>query len=325
MLLSKIYNGGEKLSWMDRCKLFIGHLTPDFFRDRDGRSIEKILDREVLRLFQDQDFVTKIQGEDQNRRIFSVTSRLANRMIFILSERLLKKKPGEQGLLELFNNLSALGLIHLLTAPYYLAFHHQHRGKEIMTDLVNRFDLAVGGEGSKTAVFTDDLAGFRKGLNLRPRFSKTGMNMVLTSSEHENGALEGGVNFQSVGQLAMPGHPKLRLHFPPILDIIDYFEKEGFQHIHLHTPGTMGLVGVLISKLLNVPFTAECHHDYPHLVRSLTRDEGLENLSWTYLAVVFNQAEGVEVSSGKIRDRLIQGGLSPEKFNHSFKKAVGFE
>ncbi|MGE4579162.1 MAG: glycosyl transferase family 1 [Desulfuromonadales bacterium] len=300
----------EQLSLRERCRLVLRNLLPFRSRNQDGFDFEKILDQEVQRLFKDKHFLERLQGEEQNRRIFSIASALANRLMFVFTQRLLRQNPSEASFLELIHSLSTIGFIHLLMAPYYLAFHHQHRSKEIIATLRDSFALPpLPFENVNTAVFSDTPTQ-KAGDNLLVEGER---QTLLTVSKAPTGAGHGTMNFQAIGELAMPGHSQLRLHFPPLLDIIDYFERENFNHIHIRTPGTMGLAGMLIGKLLNVPVTAECGKDLPARILNLTRDESLVSLTCQYLGWLYQNCVSVTVKSENLRQRLIEQGVDPAR------------
>jgi len=313
LLLNSAFGQQERLSLLDRCRLVLRTGMPGFSRGQQDERFEKVLDREAHRLIRDRNFLERLQAEEHNRRIFAITSALANRLMFIFTERLLRKKPSQAGYLDLIHSLSTIGFVHLLMAPYYLAFHHQHRSKEIMDALRSTFALPrLPRETERTAIFCD--APPRLGKDTPEALSApAGRDMILIASADPTGPRQGAMNFQAVGELALPGHRRFRLHFPPLLDIIDYFERENFTRIHIRTPGTMGLVGVLIGRLLNVPVTAECLRDLPQVVLSLTRDESLEALAATYLGWLYQHCHRIEVASEKLRQRLISQGVDPER------------
>jgi hypothetical protein len=51
------------------------------------------------------------------------------------------------------------------------------------------------------------------------------------------------MNFQCIDDFSIPEYPDLQLHFPPVLDVLDFVDEEGFCHIHVSTPGLQGLLG----------------------------------------------------------------------------------
>jgi glycosyltransferase involved in cell wall biosynthesis len=105
----------------------------------------------------------------------------------------------------------------------------------------------------------------------------------------------------------------LKLNFPPILDVMDYIEREGFTRIHISTPGTVGLLGLLIARMMNIPVAGTYHTDIPQYVRSLTNDEFLEQAAWSYMIWFYGQMEEVMVPSTGTREQLLSRGLPPER------------
>jgi glycosyltransferase involved in cell wall biosynthesis len=121
------------------------------------------------------------------------------------------------------------------------------------------------------------------------------------------------MNFRSIGDFTLPEYPELKLHFPPILDVIDHIEQEGFTRIHVSTPGTVGLLGLLVAKLMNLPAAGTYHTDIPQYVRDLTNDEFLEKAAWNYMIWFYSQMEEVMVPSASTRAQLVEHGLAVEK------------
>ncbi len=137
--------------------------------------------------------------------------------------------------------------------------------------------------------------------------------MVITSNHEKTGYKDGVMNFKSIGDFALPEYPDLKLHFPPILDVIDYFEKEEFTRIHVSTPGTLGLLSLFIAKLMYMPISGTYHTDIPQYVKSLTNDTFLENVAWNYMIWFYNLMEEVMVPSSSTRQQLVQKGLAAGK------------
>jgi glycosyltransferase involved in cell wall biosynthesis len=163
---------------------------------------------------------------------------------------------------------------------------------------------------------------------------------VITAGDVQGAAVEGVKKFISVGDVVLPEYPELKLHFPPILDVMDFVEREGFTRIHISTPGSVGLLGLLIARMMNIPAAGTYHTDIPQYVRSLTNDEFLEQAAWNYMIWFYSQMEEVMVPSAGTREQLVSRGLplermkplprwvdteaySPGKRNPSFWKSRG--
>jgi glycosyltransferase involved in cell wall biosynthesis len=119
--------------------------------------------------------------------------------------------------------------------------------------------------------------------------------------------------FPAVGDFTIPEYPELKLNFPPILDVMDFIEKEGFTHIHVSTPGTVGLLGLLIGRVMDLPVAGTYHTDIPPYVRSLTNDEFLEQAAWSYMVWFYSQMGEVMVPSAGTREQLLSRGLPAAK------------
>jgi glycosyltransferase involved in cell wall biosynthesis len=94
---------------------------------------------------------------------------------------------------------------------------------------------------------------------------------------------------------------------------MDFIEREGFTRIHVSTPGTVGLLGLLIARLMDIPVAGTYHTDIPQYVRSLTNDEFLEQVAWSYMTWFYSQMEEVMVPSVGTREQLLARGLSAER------------
>lgn len=313
-LLDRFFNiGTDKGSFVEKIRLFILKNLPAS-RDHSGKSFEEILDTEARLLLDDKDFLDGIKNADSNRKIFAVTSRLANRLIFHYTHRLMTL-PLNAGFFDYLNTIGTIGLVHTLISPYYLAFHHQHKGKELIRDITDTIpELQHVTSREKIALFTDTLDEINGVAITIKRLISTARNRgveltVITSGDTKEETIEGVKKFQSVGDFILPEYPELKLNFPPILEVMDFIEREGFTRIHVSTPGTVGLLGLLVARMMNIPVAGTYHTDIPQYVRSLTNDEFLEKAAWSYMIWFYSQMEEVMVPSSGTRDQLHSRGL----------------
>jgi glycosyltransferase involved in cell wall biosynthesis len=317
-LLERFFNiGADKGSFVEKVRLFILKNLPAS-RNHTGKRFEEILDSEARQLLNDTAFLASIRDADSNRKIFAVTSRLANRLIYHYTNRLMTL-PLNAGFFDYLNTVGTIGLVHTLISPYYLAFHHQHKGKELIRDITKAIpEMHVGEVPEKIALFTDTLDEINGVAITIKRLISTarsrGVEMtVITSGNDGVAAVEGVKKFPSVGDVVLPEYPELKLNFPPILDVMDFIEREGFTRIHISTPGTVGLLGLLIARMMNIPVAGTYHTDIPQYVRSLTDDEFLEKAAWSYMIWFYGQMEEIMVPSAGTREQLATRGLPPER------------
>lgn len=317
-LLDRFFNIGEdKGSFVDKLRLFVLKNLPAS-RRQTGKSFEAILDSEARLLLADAGFLAGISAADSNHRIFAVTSRLANRLIFHYTNRLMTL-PLNAGFFDYLNTAGTIGLVHTLISPYYLAFHHQHKGKELMREITKALpELHDTGAPEKIALFTDTLDEINgvaitiKRLISTARSRGVGLT-VITTGDAGGELAEGVMKFPSVGTFVLPEYPELKLGFPPILDVMAFIEREGFTRIHVSTPGTVGLLGLLIARMMNIPVAGTYHTDIPQYVRSLTNDEFLEKAAWSYMIWFYSQMAEIMVPSVGTREQLAARGVPPER------------
>jgi glycosyltransferase involved in cell wall biosynthesis len=317
-LLDRFFNiGADKSTFIEKIRLFILKNLPAS-RNHTGKSFEEILDSEARLLLDDTAFLAGIRDGDSNGKIFAVTSRLANRLIFHYTNRLMTL-PHNAGFFDYLNTIGTIGLVHALISPYYLAFHHQHKGKELIRDLAHALPEMHQQEApEKIALFTDTLDEINgvaitiKRLISTAKSRGVGLTVITAGNDVKN-TVEGVKKFQSVGDFVLPEYPELKLNFPPILDVMDYIEREGFTRIHVSTPGTVGLLGLLIARLMDIPVAGTYHTEIPQYVRSLTNDEFLEKAAWSYMIWFYGQMEEVMVPSAGTREQLVSRGLPPER------------
>lgn len=312
-LLDRFFNlGPERSSLVGKLRLFLLKNLPEPVLARDS-SFEKVLDGEARQLLNDGAFLDDIRVMDQNRKIFAVTSRLANRILYIYTSRLMSL-PLNAGFFDYLNTAGTIGLVHALISPYYLAFHHQHRSKELIRELRQLFPDAAKLKSEKIALFTDTLDDINGVAMTIRRLIQTardrGVELTVITCGSAGSEKRAGVRqFRAVGDFILPEYPELKLNFPPILDVMDFIEKEEFTQIHVSTPGTVGLLGLMIGRVMDIPVVGTYHTDIPQYVRSLTGDEFLEGVAWNYMTWFYNQMAEVLVPSAGTRAQLNSHGL----------------
>jgi glycosyltransferase involved in cell wall biosynthesis len=315
LLLNRCFHADEKMTIAHKIEFFVRKNIPDLYWNED-RSFEQLLDREARRLLTDKDILATMNAEDRNRKVFMITSYLGNRMIYRYTNKLLLT-PLQDGIVPFLQSLGTLGVIHALASPYYVAYYHQHRSKSLLRNLRAGFGIMEEAP-DRTALFTDTLHEINGVAMTIKRLVKTAKARdvelsVFTCGSEAGPVIDGVRTFPSIGDFSLPEYPELRLHFPPILDVIDAFERGGFTKVHVSTPGTMGLLGLAIAKLMDVPIAATYHTDIPQYVGRLTNDLFLESTAWNFIIWFYNQIDEVMVPSKSTRDQLVERGLAPEK------------
>jgi glycosyltransferase involved in cell wall biosynthesis len=122
-------------------------------------------------------------------------------------------------------------------------------------------------------------------------------------------------NFQPVGEFELPEYELQKLSFPPVLEIIDYVQREGFTEVIISTPGPIGLCALLAAKILGLKTSGIYHTDFPQYVRILTDDSWMETLTWNFMQWFYEQMDIVYVNSGDYRKALEARGIKADRIH----------
>jgi glycosyltransferase involved in cell wall biosynthesis len=120
-------------------------------------------------------------------------------------------------------------------------------------------------------------------------------------------------NFPPIGDFELPEYELQKLSFPPILQMLDYIQREKFTEVIISTPGPVGLTALLAAKMLNLQTSGIYHTDFPQYIRILTEDGFLESVAWGYMHWFYGQLDTVFVNSEDYRQSWIKRGFDPAK------------
>ncbi len=316
LLLKKAFKPGQKISLFEKLKLLIKKSIPDMSRNHEGKTFEKILDDEARKLISDPKLISSLKTADNSRSTFNLISYLMNRMIYIYFDRMVNI-PFGANIFQVLKSFGMLVVIHLIAAPYGITFNHPHRSKGLVGQL--RKSLGIPDDTKeKVALFTDTFDEINGVSVTIKKLIKTaehrGIDLtVITCNKKETSFSNKTKSFKSIGDFSPSDYPDLTLYIPPTLDVLDYFDQEGFTRIHVSTPGTVGLLALFIARLMDIPISATYHTNIPQCVMSFSGDAVVEKVAWHYVVWFYNQMDEVLVPSKSTQDQIIEKGISPEK------------
>src|SRR5205823_4493632 len=90
-------------------------------------------------------------------------------------------------------------------------------------------------------------------------------------------------NFAPLMTIPLPCYAELQLSLPPVLEILEWADRQQFDVIHVSTPGPMGLCGLLAAKMLRAPVIGTYHTDFPVYADKLTGDHRVANGTRVYI------------------------------------------
>jgi glycosyltransferase involved in cell wall biosynthesis/predicted metal-dependent phosphoesterase TrpH len=211
----------------------------------------------------------------------------------------------------LFEGGAALAAAQSIALPYLFALFHQNKERQLCGGITARpRDLSA--ESVRIGLFTDTfdevngVARFLARLGGEAARRNRSLSVATCSSAAEN-LPSWRKNFAPVAEMPLPHYPELRLTLPPILEVLEWADRQQFDVIHVSTPGPMGLVGMLVAKMLRVPLVATYHTDFPAFVRALTGDYRLTAatvgyMGWFYsgCAAVFARSRGYQAALAEL-------------------------
>jgi glycosyltransferase involved in cell wall biosynthesis len=221
--------------------------------------------------------------------------------------------------LNILQTIGSAGSVYTLLSPYFLAFRLFTKDRAF-AEKCHAHCLSnapkIKPDKSKIALFTDTLFEtngvantIRMMLNSAVKNNKS--LKVITCRPGQ--ALSEEINFQPTGAYQLPEYPQLKMYYPPVLKIVDYCYQHNFTHVHASTPGPVGLLGLAIAKILQIPFYGTYHTAFPQYVSELTGDEDLAEIMWKLMILFYSQMDLIYVPSGDTGKQLVEKGIPESK------------
>jgi glycosyltransferase involved in cell wall biosynthesis len=256
---------------------------------------------------------------EPERRAFLLANLVAEQLTFRLFKKFVQQ-ISEGNVVESMQALSAIAPILVILTPYLYGFHSQAPSRswlrEVFSELTGQIPVAL--QNRKRAWFTDTLEDVNGVATTIRKMTAAGVaagkELIVVTSRSELQIDDIPIkNFQPIGEFELPEYELQKLSFPPILQILDYIQREKFTEIIISTPGPIGLTGLLAGKMLNLQTSGIYHTDFPQYIRILTEDSFLESVTWHYMHWFYGQLDTVFVNSEEYRQNWIARGFEPGK------------
>jgi len=256
---------------------------------------------------------------EPERRAFIIASLLANQLAYRFFKKFVKE-ISSGNVIESIQDLSTLMPILLTLAPYFYAFQSQSPSRKWLREICENVAGSIPRElqNQKRAWFTDTLEDVNGVANTIRKMTAAahaaGKELVAVTSRAEVHAADIPIkNFQPIGEFELPEYELQKLSFPPVLQILDYIQREKFTEIIISTPGPIGIAALFAAKMLGLRTSGIYHTDFPQYVRILTDDSFLETLTWKYMKWFYSQLDLIFVNSEQYRRAWIERGIPAEK------------
>jgi len=261
--------------------------------------------------------LTKVS--EPERRTFLMANTVAEQLAFRFFNKFIQQLSSGN-MVESMQALSAIAPILVILTPYIYGFHSQAPSRKWLRSLFKELTGEVPGalQNRKRAWFTDtleDVNGVATTIRkMTAAGAAAGKELVVVASRSDLQLSDIPIkNFPPIGEFELPEYELQKLSFPPILQMLDYVQRERFTEIIISTPGPVGLTALLAAKMLNLQTSGIYHTDFPQYIRILTEDSFLESVAWRYMHWFYGQLDTVFVNSEEYRQSWIKRGFEPAK------------
>ncbi|MGB3632835.1 MAG: glycosyltransferase [Rubrobacteraceae bacterium] len=204
----------------------------------------------------------------------AIRASLVGRYEESLSGALRSAGPGFPAM-NLVGSLGHLVDSHLYLAPYLVTWGYFGREERKARGL-RRELFPERAEGMKVGVFVDDsgredsIANTYRGLLVGQRPDSPGRFRLVSCGERK----DNGVSvLRAVSRVPAPLDSDLELTVPSLLDVFEHITEEGYDTLHVATPGPLGVAALVAGISLSLPVVGAYHTEFGARARTLADDE----------------------------------------------------
>jgi glycosyltransferase involved in cell wall biosynthesis/predicted metal-dependent phosphoesterase TrpH len=254
----------------------------------------------------------------EHERMFELVSQVNRELTRGLSGGI-QRSIDDASFVGLFDTIGALLAQQFVLLPYYFAVFHQNKERHLLRQITRLRSRKHPGT-LRVGLFTDtfdEVNGVGRFLqDMSEQARRAGRQLVVhTCAQQPPNSLHspGRKNFSPLLSRPFPFYEPLRLNLPPLLEILEWSDRQQFDAIHVSTPGPMGLCGWIVARMLRVPMLATYHTDFPAYVARLARDHRITRGTIEYMKWFYGQAAAVFTRSKSYRFNLHDLGVPDEK------------
>jgi len=256
---------------------------------------------------------------EPERRAFLMANFFANHLAFRFFTKFIKDLSSGD-VIESMQQLSTMIPLLLTLSPYIYTYKSQSPSRKWLRGICESLALEAPPslQNQKRAWFTDTLEDVNGVATTIRKMTLAGVaaarDLTVVTSRTSIQIKDIPIkNFAPIGEFELPEYELQKLSFPPILQMLDYIQREKFTELVISTPGPVGITALIAAKTLGLRTSGIYHTDFPQYVRILTDDNFLETLTWNYMHWFYSQIDLLYVNSEYYRRCWIDRGIDPAK------------
>ncbi len=232
-------------------------------------------------------------------------------------------------LINIFQKLSSSLFGVLLTLPFLTTIQHLFQDRKLLEEISKKYIPNKNNKKKSIVWFTDtinDLNGvsitLKKIANLAIQKNE---NLTLISSlldeEIDESLPENLLIINPIYSYRPKIYDNYLLKFPSFLTMIKKVYELNPDEIYVSTPGPVGLVGILISKLINVKSKIIFHTDFTKEAEEIMGDDRILSLLDLGLKTVYNSCDEILISTNEYINICAKKGFQKNKIK-LFKRGL---
>ncbi|QJR21458.1 Glycosyltransferase [Brevinematales bacterium NS] len=325
------YLGEMKLS-SQKSKSFLMTLSDQIFRPRKHTLKERLMilfnrrkKTDTIRTLLDKTIVglKEMENEEIEKKLDFLYDKITeiSDEFFGRLARSLEKNLQQGDITGLLKNITSSMTGLFLTAPFLSSAKHLYSNRQILANLRQNLGIQLPEKPKKILWFTDtlnDLNGVSatlKELGWIASRQQMPLKLVTSLLDHEwdESIPPNTIFLDAFHAFPLPFYDHYTLKLPSLLRAIERLTAENPDEIFISTPGPIGLLGILIAKLMDLPITSIYHTDFVREAEKIIEDEGIISLLKQYELWFYNSANEVRFQSDEYYRILVDRGIAPEK------------
>src|SRR5262249_49102069 len=121
------------------------------------------------------------------------------------------------------------------------------------------------------------------------------------------------VNFAPIFAAKMPRYEHLELALPPLVKMLRFVDEHRPDVIHISTPGPVGVIGFIASRMIKAPIVGVYHTGFPAYIENLFEDEALTYVTSRFMRLFYSPFRSIFTRSSDYVDSLASLGMDRQR------------
>jgi hypothetical protein len=276
----------------------------------------------LVELIEEAKKINPLDIDERLGIVYEKTSEIADEYFRKVLESM-EKDLTQGDLVKFIMNFSASIPGIFLSLPFFSALKYMFHGRNIIPELKKSLGFPRDNGDQKILWFTDtindsnDISESIRELSwiLFRDGNKVRFVTSLENKEIENELPPNFIYLPHIFHTKIPYIEDFLLYFPSLLKSLKIIETEEPTEIYISTPGPIGLLGILFSRLVNVRCTGVFHRDLMLRVKEDSEDASLDQIVKSYSRWFYSMMDVIKVSSPEYIDLLEERGLDRNKMD----------